>query len=371
MRLLVLGGGQLALMMCWEAARLPLRFVVYEEDPRAPAFRCAEMAADPLSAVDEADYVTFEFENVRLDAAEYAHRQGKLRPHLDYLLLKKNRIEERETLQSLGIPVPRWTVARSPAEALDVARKLGRAMAKWPAGGYDGKGQYLLPKEVPEGSPLLVEEYVEVRREFSIVAARSEEGDIYFYPPAENHYVDGILVWSYAPTRAPPEAYGYVERILEWRRYVGVLAVEFFEDRDGRILVNEIAPRVHNTGHWTLETDASQFENHVRAVLGLGIRRPSASAPTAMVNIIGVAAPPIRELERLGKVYWYGKAEARPRRKMGHVNITAPTAEEAKARAGAALKILYGREFPRLVMRPRAAPARPPSRREEAGRTTG
>jgi len=198
-----------------------------------------------------------------------------------------------------------------------------------------------------------VEEYVDVRREFSIVAARGEEGDVYFYPPAENYYVDGILVWNYAPTDAPPEAYRYVEKILEWRKYVGVLAVEFFEDREGRILVNEIAPCVHNTGHLTLD---SQFENHVRAVMGLPIKRPQAFAPTAMVNILGLATPPIKELERLGNVYWYGKAEARPRRKMGHINIVASTAEEATARARAALKILYGREFPRLVMRPRAAP---------------
>ena len=229
-------------------------------------------------------------------------------------------------------------------------------MAKWPAEGYDGKGQYLLPRETLEGGTLLVEEYVDLRWEFSIVAVRGEDGDVYFYPPAENYYVDGILVWNYAPTEAPPEAYRYVEKILGWRKYVGVLAVKFFEDREGHILVNEIAPRVHNTGHWTLETDASQFENHVRAVMGLPIKRPQAVAPTAMVNILGLAAPPVKELERLGKVYWYGKAEARPRRKMGHINITAPTAEEVKAMARAALKILYGREFPRLVMRPRAAP---------------
>jgi 5-(carboxyamino)imidazole ribonucleotide synthase len=356
MRLLVLGGGQLALMMCWAAARLPMEFFVHDPDPRAPAYRCAKKAEDPLRAVDEADYVTYEFENIDEAAADYAQRQGKLRPHIDYLKLKKNRIAERETLQSLGVPVPRWTVARNPAEALAIAEKFGRAVAKWPAGGYDGKGQYLLPRETPEGGTLLVEEYVDIRREFSIVAVRGEDGDIYFYPPAENYYVDGVLVWNYAPTDAPPEAYRYVEKILEWRKYVGVLAVEFFEDREGRILVNEIAPRVHNTGHWTLETDASQFENHVRAVMGLSIKRPQTIAPTAMVNILGLAAPPIKELERLGKVYWYGKAEARPRRKMGHINIVASTAEEAKARARAALKILYGGEFPRLVMRPRAAP---------------
>ena len=355
MRLLVLGGGQLALMMCWAAARMPMEFLAHDPDPRAPAYRCAKKAEDPLRVVDEADYVTYEFENIDEAVADYAQRQRKLRPHIDYLKLKKNRIAERETLQSLGAPVPRWTVARNPAEALAAAEKFGRAVAKWPAGGYDGKGQYLLPRETPEGGTLLVEEYVDIRREFSIVAVRGEDGDVYFYPPAENYYVDGILVWNYAPTDAPPEAYRYVEKILEWRKYVGVLAVEFFEDREGRILVNEIAPRIHNTGHWTLETDASQFENHVRAVMGLPIKRPQAFAPTAMVNILGLAAPPIRELERLGKMYWYSKAEARPRRKMGHINITAPTAEETKAKAHAALKILYGREFPRLVMRPRTA----------------
>lgn len=356
MQLLVLGGGQLALMMCWAASRLPLRFVAYEKDPQAPAFRCAERAADPLKAVDEAEYVTFEFENIHLDVAQYAHRQDKLRPHIDYLLLKKNRITEREALRSLGVPTPRWTVAKNAEEALKAAEKFGKAVAKWPAGGYDGKGQYVLPRETPEGGPLLVEEYVEIKREFSLLAARAENGDIYFYPPAENYYVDGILVWNHAPTEAPPEAYKYVEKILEWRKYVGVLAVEFFEDKEGRILVNEIAPRVHNTGHWTLETDASQFENHVRAVTGLSIKRPQAVAPTAMVNILGIATPPVRELEQYGKVYWYGKTEARPRRKMGHVNVTAPTVDQAKAKARQIIQLLYGRNFPHLIMKPRTPP---------------
>lgn len=352
MRLLVLGGGQLALMMSWAAARLPLDFVVYDPDPRAPAYKYAIKASDPLREVERADYVTFEFENVEWEVAEYAHKLGKLRPHLDYLRVKKSRIWERETLGELGVPTPRWAVARDGAEAVELAAKWGRAVAKVPSGGYDGKGQYLLPRERPPAEgPLLVEEYVDIAREFSIIAARSEDGDVYFYPPAQNYYVQGILVWNYAPAEAPPEAYRYVEKILEWRRYVGVLAVEFFEDRSGRILVNEIAPRVHNTGHWTLETDASQFENHVRAVAGFPLRRPRALAPTAMVNLLGVASPPIRELERLGKVYWYGKAEARPRRKMGHVNITADTTAEAIAKAREAMRIIYGRKFPELVLK--------------------
>jgi len=160
MRLLVLGGSQLALMMCWAAARMPMEFSAHDPDPRAPAYRCAKKAEDPLRAVDEADYVTYEFENIDEAAADYAQRQRKLRPHIDYLKLKKNRIAERETLQSLGVPVPRWTVAKNPAEALELAEKFGRAVAKWPAGGYDGKGQYLLPRETPEGGPLLMEEYV-------------------------------------------------------------------------------------------------------------------------------------------------------------------------------------------------------------------
>jgi 5-(carboxyamino)imidazole ribonucleotide synthase len=129
------------LMMCWAAARMPMEFSAHDLDPRAPAYGCAKKAEDLLRAVDEAEYVTYEFENIDEAVADYAQRQRKLRPHIDYLKLKKNRIAERETLRSLGVPVPRWTVAKNPAEALELAEKFGRAVAKWPAGGYDGKGQ--------------------------------------------------------------------------------------------------------------------------------------------------------------------------------------------------------------------------------------
>jgi phosphoribosylaminoimidazole carboxylase (EC 4.1.1.21) len=132
MRLLVLGGGQLALMMCWAAARMPMEFLAHDPDPRAPAYRCAKKAEDPLRAVDEADYVTYEFENIDEAAADYAQRQRKLRPRIDYLKLKKNRIAERERRWRAW--ASRWTVARNPAEALELAEKFGRAVAKWPAG---------------------------------------------------------------------------------------------------------------------------------------------------------------------------------------------------------------------------------------------
>ncbi|MGC8583624.1 MAG: 5-(carboxyamino)imidazole ribonucleotide synthase [Thermoproteus sp.] len=357
MRLLVLGGGQLALMMCWEAQRLPIRFSVYDGDKAAPAFRCATPAEDVFSEIERSDAVTFEFENVDISAAEYAERLGKLRPALQYLLVKKSRIEERKFFESLGVPTIPWRRARGGEEALKIAEAMGKAMVKVPTGGYDGKGQYVFPREARAiaglSGDLLVEEYVDIRREFSLVAVRSEDGDIYFYPPAQNYYVDGILVWNYAPTSAPQEAYEYASRVLERWRYVGVLAIEFFETADGRILANEIAPRVHNTAHWTLETDASQFENHVRAVLGLPIRRLEATKPVAMVNILGVAYGelPVRELEALGKIYWYGKAEVRPRRKMGHVNLTGSTVGEVVDKARRALSMIYGRDFPKRVMR--------------------
>lgn len=364
MRLYVLGGGQLALMMCWESQRIPVEFVVYDEGSEAPAYRCARRASDPMGEVDRADVVTFEFENVDISIAEYAERSGKLKPPLPYLKIKKSRLEERSFFQSLGVPTIPWRRAVGWEEAFKIAEKWGRAYIKVPAGGYDGKGQYIYPREAEKlvgyKGELLVEEYVDIKREFSLVAVRSEDGDVYFYPPAENYYVHGILVWNYAPTSVPEVAYDIVYKILEWGRYVGVIAVEFFESRSGEIYVNEIAPRVHNTGHWTLETDASQFENHVRAVLGLGIRRPRAVPPTAMVNILGVdlGKLPWRELERLGRVYWYYKAEARPKRKMGHVNIAGSSVGEVVERAREALRLIYGRDFPRLVMR-ELSPAQP------------
>ncbi|CCC82583.1 5-(carboxyamino)imidazole ribonucleotide synthase [Thermoproteus tenax] len=359
MRLLILGGGQLALMMIWESARLPAEIYVYDENPEAPALRAGRAVQDPLAAVDLADYVTFEFENVDFRVAEYAERRGKLRPPLEYLSIKRSRIDERNFLNSLGIPTPRWAVAKGGEEAVKMAETFGRAVVKEPSGGYDGKGQYVYPSMAGRirqlRGELLVEELVDIKREFSIVAARTEDGDIYYYPPAQNYYVDGILVWSFAPTQAPKEAEEVVAKIAEARKYVGVLAVEFFEARDGRILVNEIAPRVHNTGHWTLETDVSQFETHVRAVLGLGLRLPRYTPSVAMVNILGLNAEEIPwvELEKLGRVYWYHKARATPRRKMGHVNVTGADVSDAVKKALRVLAMLYGRRFPRLVLKER------------------
>nr|WP_226976149.1 ATP-grasp domain-containing protein [Pyrobaculum aerophilum] len=348
-------------MMCWESQRIPVDFSVYDPDSSAPAYRCARRPADPLEEVERADAVTFEFENVDISLAERAERLGKLRPPLAYLRLKKSRLEERAFFDSIGVPTVPWRRAAGWEEALKIAESMRRAVVKVPTGGYDGKGQYVYPREAGaisrlEGE-LLVEEYVDIKREFSIVAVRAENGNVYFYPPAQNYYVHGILVWNIAPVKAPEEAYEYVHRILDRWKYVGVLAVEFFETSDGRILANEIAPRVHNTAHWTLETDASQFENHVKAVLGLPVREPKAIAPTAMVNILGVPIEklPVAELERIGKIYWYYKKEARPRRKMGHVNITGGSLAEVASKARLALQLIYGRDFPRLVLRSYAA----------------
>ncbi|MEM0370537.1 MAG: 5-(carboxyamino)imidazole ribonucleotide synthase [Pyrobaculum sp.] len=356
MRIVVLGGGQLGLMLCWAAQRLRLDFLYVDVDD-APAAQCARRAVNPAAAIENSDVVTYEFENIDLALAELAYRHEKLRPPLEYLKLKKSRLAERQFFSQLGIPTVPWARAEGGAEALKLAERWGRAVVKIPAGGYDGKGIYQYPRERAAveklTGELLVEEYVDVKREFSILAVRDERGDVYFYPPAENFYVQGILVWNYAPVKAPPEAYEYVYKILEWGGYVGVLAVEFFETRDGRVLVNEIAPRVHNTGHWTLETDASQFENHIRAIVGLPIRRVKTMKPTAMVNILGreLRELPLRELEKVGKVYWYGKAEAKPRRKMGHVNVVGDTPEEVISMAMSILKMIYGRDFPKLVLK--------------------
>lgn len=349
------------MMLIWASQRLPIEVWVYDESRDAPSLRIGKAVDDPISAVDKVDVVTYEFENVPIEAAEAAERAGKLRPPLLYLKVKKDRIAEREFLQSLGVPVPKWSAVDNAAEALKRAEGMGRAVVKVPSGAYDGKGVFYYPSMEGEimklKGRLMVEEFLEIRREFSIIVARGEDGDMFAYPAAENYYVDGILVWNHAPVHAPAEAVEYAYRIAERGRYVGILAVEFFESRDGRVLVNEIAPRVHNTGHWTLETDASQFENHMRAVTGRPLRRPAAVMPTAMVNILGrrLEELPLSQLEALGKVYWYGKNEARPRRKMGHVNITGATLGEVKTKAREALRLIYGGDFPRLVLKQREA----------------
>ena len=355
-RLGILGGGQLGWMMILEGRKLGASFGVLDPDPSAPASRAADRHFPPEGARDFlswSDVVTYEFENVDAGIAGEAEARGALRPGLFPLLLKQDRTREKALFAELGLPTAEFRVVRSPEELEDLVRSSGPRVVKATYGGYDGKGVRVVrsPEEVPSlpwRYPVLAEELVDVESEISVLVARSR-GEEVVYPASENHNADGILLYSVAPARGPAaeEASGIALRLARALDYVGVMAVEFLVSRDGRVLVNEFAPRVHNTGHWTLCGAAtSQFENHVRAALDLPLGSADLLRPAGIVNVLGMPREALRLKDLLSipgtKLWWYGKAEARPRRKMGHVCAVAGSEDELRRRIGEVLEVLYG-----------------------------
>jgi 5-(carboxyamino)imidazole ribonucleotide synthase len=310
-----IGGGQLGRMLGLAGIPLGLDFRFLDPSPDAPARAVGELvvgAYDDEDALrrlaDGADVVTYEFENVPAAAARSV---GAL-PDARALDATQDRLEEKRLLRALGIPTPEFE--SPPTPALAKTRRLG----------YDGKGQRLITSLDELATEEIAEEIVSFRRELSILAVRSSTGETGFYPLVENTHRDGILRLSRAPALGAPadDAREYARRLLDELDYVGVLALELFEGDDGRLLANEIAPRVHNSGHWTIEgARTSQFENHLRAILGLPLGPTDAPEPVAMVNLIG-EVPSLERLLRIpgAHVHLYGK-EPRPGRKLGHVTL--------------------------------------------------
>jgi 5-(carboxyamino)imidazole ribonucleotide synthase len=304
-------------MLALAGIPLGLRFRFLDPAAGAPAGAVGELvvgAYDDASALarlaDGADVVTYEFENVPVEAARSA---GAL-PPARALELGQDRLIEKDLFSRLGIPTARYgSVAEAGLPALVKSRRLG----------YDGKGQRLLHVDEPLGENELAEEIVPFERELSLLAVRGLDGETRVWPLAENLHRDGILRVTTAPAEgaATDEAEALVTRLLEELGYVGVIALELFEVA-GRLLANEFAPRVHNTGHWTIEgAETSQFENHLRAILGLPLGATAARGPSTMVNLIG-GLPDVAALLALpgAHLHLYGK-EPRPGRKLGHVTL--------------------------------------------------
>ena len=325
----VIGGGQLARMLGLAGIPLGLSFRFLDPSADAPAAEVGQLLVgeydDPKlldRLADGAAAVTYEFENVPVVAAE---RVGAL-PAAAALEVSQDRLVEKQLFRRLGIPTPRIDDEVAEFPAILKTRRLG----------YDGKGQRLVDWwDGPDGSHVL-EERVPFSRELSLLAVRAESGETRFWPLVENVHEDGILRTSRAPAVDAPQAVAedYGTRLLDALGYVGVLALELFEV-EGGLLANEFAPRVHNTGHWTIEgASTSQFENHLRAILGLPLGS-TASRPATMVNLIGTE-PRASDLLRIpgAHLHLYGK-EPRPGRKLGHVTLVDPTEEEEAALWGA------------------------------------
>lgn len=336
----IVGGGQLARMLVLAGYPLGLQFRVL--DPAADA--CAGQVAalihgDYADAVHLAalaawaDVVTFDFENVPAAAARILTQQTAVYPPTGALAVAQDRLAEKTLFRALGIPVPTFSTVDGPDELRDAATRVGLpAVLKTRQLGYDGKGQRVLRTEADiepawqalGAAPLILESLVPFEREVSVLAVRGRKGDIACYPLVENQHRDGILRQSHAPFHAPDleqEGFDYARRLLERLNYVGVLAVEFFVS-DGRLIANEMAPRVHNSGHWTIEGAAtSQFENHLRAILGLPLGSTAASGYSVMLNCLGDLPQPAAVLAVPGAHYHaYGKAP-RSGRKVGHITL--------------------------------------------------
>jgi 5-(carboxyamino)imidazole ribonucleotide synthase len=365
----ILGGGQLGLMMIIEGRALGIRFYVYDEHGNAPALQVADRAFvgdDWRELVLSSDVVTFEFEHVNPKALANAHELGKLRPSITSVMVKQDKIKEREFLREIGLPTPKFKIVESRDELKSIVKRLGKCVVKAPYGAYDGKGQYYINNpselsEVPNKYPLLVDEFVRFSREISVILVRSASGETKFYPVIENYNHEGILIYSIVPAQIPDEvgarALSLAKQLAEALNYVGVLAVEFFVTSDGDVLINEFAPRVHNTGHWTLlGSITSQFENHVRAILDYPLGDTELLRPSAIVNILGKPwnedmANRILSIPGT-KIWWYNKAEVRPRRKMGHVNIIANSIGEVRKRVFDVMNIIYGEEAEKILKSP-------------------
>ena len=338
----ILGGGQLGRMLALAAARLGLRSHIYSDEPDAPAFQVSSERTlaryDDRGALETfaeaCDVITFEFENVPAAAAAALGERRPIFPGADALAVTQDRSREKRFVTEMGLKTAPFAVV---AEADDIEASFGRigapAILKTTRLGYDGKGQVKVHSATEaraafgafRNGPCILEGFVDFAFEASVIAARARNGEFATYDPPENFHADHILRRSTVPSRLSAdqcaEAREIARRIAEGLDYVGVLAVELFACNEGALLVNEIAPRVHNSGHWTLEACAtSQFEQHIRAVAGWPLGDPSRHSDAVMQNLIGEDAIDWRKLVAGGgALHLYGKAEIRPGRKMGHV----------------------------------------------------
>jgi 5-(carboxyamino)imidazole ribonucleotide synthase len=342
----ILGGGQLGRMLALAAPRLGLRCQVFSPDPDSPAFdvvlnaTCAEYAdVEALELfANDVDVITYEFENVPAAAAMILAARRPVLPDRKILETTQDRLAEKDFVQRLGIGTAKYADVSSAAALRAAIARIGRpAVLKTRRFGYDGKGQAIIrdgddPDRVWEElgtRSAILEAFIPFEREVSVIAARSADGHVECFDVTENQHRDHILKISRAPADIPDalarEARSVAETIAKALNYVGVLAVEMFvvQDNGGaRVLVNEIAPRVHNSGHWTLDgASISQFEQHIRAIAGWPLGKPVRHGPVTMTNLIG---DDIKDYEQWltvpgATVHLYGKGPPRPGRKMGHV----------------------------------------------------
>lgn len=348
----IIGSGQLGWMTIIDGRKLPNNYYVLD-DTAGPAARIADGyfgLGSYREFVERCDVITYEFEHVNEQVLLHASRSGKLLPGMKPIELKRERVLEKEYLRDEGFPVADFYVAKDADEARRYSTRFESSVIKSSRGGYDGKGQFYADRSTADRLELnvkgsfVVEERVEFEAEASIIASRSPDGKFRAHRPSFNLNRKGMLFYNIAPYRD----FGMrkiASSLLERLGYVGVMGIEFFI-KDGKAIINEMAPRVHNTGHHTLHgSSISQFEQHVRAITGLPVPEPELFVPSGVLNIIGVHIN--REMEEKilsvpgTALYWYGKEGIRRRRKVGHVNVMAKTTGSLRKKIDALTETIY------------------------------
>ncbi|WP_455476310.1 5-(carboxyamino)imidazole ribonucleotide synthase [Bartonella sp. B17] len=348
----IIGGGQLARMLSMAAAELGFRTIIFCPEEDCPASQTANdhivASYDDYSALDRfillCDVITYEFENLPLPIIQYVEQAKPVHPSSQVLKITQDRLLEKEFLNSQGIRTASWHAVDDCSSLMSGLCALGgRGLLKTRRFGYDGKNQVMLDhpdenavsrvfKDFQE-QPSILEEIVPFISEISVLSARTLQGEFIFYDCPENQHQQGILHKTFLPSRVPLNVQKAAQeisvKVMEYLNYVGVLCIEFFVLTDGTLLVNELAPRVHNSGHWTQKACVtSQFEQHIRAICGLPLGSTYRHSDCEMINLLGNNLNEFKYFLRQDRtsVHLYGKSSAQPTRKMGHViKLTGPS----------------------------------------------
>lgn len=363
----VLGGGQLGRMLALAGRNMGYRFITLDPTEDAP---CGQVADEQIVAAyhdataarllaKKSDVITYEFENVDASVADMLMVESYVPQGSKLLYTTQHRLREKRAIEAAGVKVAPYREINSVQQLEQAVELFGTpCVLKTATGGYDGKGQWVIRSEaeIPEafdtlnrsGAELVLEKFVRFSKELSVIAARSPSGEVRVFPPAENIHVDNILHLSIVPARISREiaekAQLMASQIVSSIEAAGLLAIELFLTEDGELYVNELAPRPHNSGHYTMEAcTVSQFEQHIRAICNLPLAEPKLLTPVVMVNILGEHVEPLlqwlaadgeaelRELDIAAKIHLYGKKEAKHKRKMGHINLLTDDVEKALA----------------------------------------
>jgi 5-(carboxyamino)imidazole ribonucleotide synthase len=354
----IIGGGQLGRMMAIAAKQMGYKIAVLDPTPNSPCGQVADVeitaSYNDLEAIKKlaelSDCITYEFENIDYDALTWLEQHAYLPQRSKLLAITQDREKEKQAIQQAGEKVAPYSIVATKEELETAVKNIGvPCVVKTCRGGYDGKGQFVIRTEedIIHAIPLLnsgkciVEAWVPFEKEISVIVTRSVQGEIKTFPVGENIHVENILHQTIVPARIEPniaqKANDIAINLARSLQMVGTLAVEMFLTKEGEIYINELAPRPHNSGHYTIDAcETSQFEQHIRAICNWPLGNTDLLKPVVMVNILGEHLPQsLKNIEHYSncKLHLYGKKEAKTKRKMGHLNILADTIENALQKA--------------------------------------